>query len=264
MSTWTQATNSARAARGTPPASAPSDDDQPERGVHEVPGRHRRAGRRSTATTSSRRLSDAGRRLRSPAAARACRRPSRAAIDRPWPARPRRVVGGRRRAPSTSTRRSRSLLVRQVADVGLGVLELRRPEQRVERADLDADAAVHAQREVDGEPVEHVAAARSRAARRRRPASTPCASRCRCTSPGTRGRTACRPCSSPRAARSRRGCAAAGRAATSGYCAVCARCSIVDSVVAMPCTSPPSGSPPPPCLSCRSCSGSLTAPSPRS
>src|SRR4051812_41464269 len=36
-----------------------------------------------------------------------------------------------------------------------GVLVLRRPEQRVERADLDADAAVHAQREVDREPVEN-------------------------------------------------------------------------------------------------------------
>ena len=51
------------------------------------------------------------------------------------------------------------LLVQQVADVDLGVLELRAPVQRVERAHLDADAAVHAQGEVDGEPVEHVALA---------------------------------------------------------------------------------------------------------
>ena len=90
-------------------------------------------------------------------------------------------------------------LVHQVADVELGVLELRGPVQRVERAHLDADAAVHAQREVDREPVEHVAL------RSRPPSSpaapSPCASRCRCTSPGTRGRRACRPCSSPRAAR---------------------------------------------------------------
>jgi hypothetical protein len=47
--------------------------------------------------------------------------------------------------------------VEQVEQVDLGVLELRAPVQRVERADLDADAAVHAQREVDGEPVEDVA-----------------------------------------------------------------------------------------------------------
>ncbi|GAA4572194.1 hypothetical protein GCM10023100_32550 [Actinocorallia cavernae] len=47
----------------------------------------------------------------------------------------------------------------EFVDVGLGVLELRGPEQRVEGADLDADTAVHAQREVDGEPVEDVAAA---------------------------------------------------------------------------------------------------------
>src|SRR4051812_47170328 len=46
-----------------------------------------------------------------------------------------------------------------VEQVAFGVLELRRPEQRVEWADLDADAAVHAQRVVDGEAVEHVASA---------------------------------------------------------------------------------------------------------
>src|SRR4051794_33657886 len=48
------------------------------------------------------------------------------------------------------------LLVGQLADVELGVLELRAPVQRVERAGLHADRAVHAQREVDREPVEHV------------------------------------------------------------------------------------------------------------
>src|SRR6185503_18292802 len=36
-------------------------------------------------------------------------------------------------------------------------LELGGPVQRVEGAGLDADAAVHAQREVDGEPVQDVA-----------------------------------------------------------------------------------------------------------
>src|SRR6185312_2731806 len=43
---------------------------------------------------------------------------------------------------------------------------LGRPEQRVERADLDADPAVHAQREVDREPVEHVDLPAPAAARR--------------------------------------------------------------------------------------------------
>src|SRR3954470_15498215 len=46
------------------------------------------------------------------------------------------------------------LVVQQVGDVGLAVLELGRPEQRVERADLDTDAAVHAQRVIDVEAVE--------------------------------------------------------------------------------------------------------------
>ena len=46
--------------------------------------------------------------------------------------------------------------MQQVGDVGLGVLVLGAPEQRLERADLDADAAVHAQREVDVEAVEGV------------------------------------------------------------------------------------------------------------
>lgn len=50
-------------------------------------------------------------------------------------------------------------LVGEVADVGLGVLELRGPEQGVERTHLDADTAVHAEGEVDGEAVEDVAAA---------------------------------------------------------------------------------------------------------
>ncbi len=47
----------------------------------------------------------------------------------------------------------------QLVDVGLRVLELRRPEEGVEGAHLDADPAVHAEGEVDGEAVEDVAAA---------------------------------------------------------------------------------------------------------
>src|SRR4051794_9069447 len=46
------------------------------------------------------------------------------------------------------------LVVEEIGDVDLGVLVLRAPEQRVEWADLDADAAVHAQAVVDVEPVE--------------------------------------------------------------------------------------------------------------
>src|SRR2546421_92522 len=46
------------------------------------------------------------------------------------------------------------LVVQQVADVGLRVLELRAPEQGVERADLDADPAVHAEGVIDVEAVE--------------------------------------------------------------------------------------------------------------
>src|SRR5205085_152312 len=46
------------------------------------------------------------------------------------------------------------LVVEERADPGLGVLVLRAPEQGVERTDLDADAAVHAQGVVDVEPVE--------------------------------------------------------------------------------------------------------------
>jgi len=49
--------------------------------------------------------------------------------------------------------------VQQVQDVDLGVLELRAPVEGVERADLNADPAVHAQREVDGEAVKDVALA---------------------------------------------------------------------------------------------------------
>ncbi len=45
----------------------------------------------------------------------------------------------------------RVLVVEQVGDLGLGVLVLGAPEQGVERADLDADPAVHAQRVVDVE-----------------------------------------------------------------------------------------------------------------
>ncbi|GAB3998038.1 hypothetical protein GCM10029992_22720 [Glycomyces albus] len=48
------------------------------------------------------------------------------------------------------------LVVEQVADVAFGVVEVGCPEQGVEGADVDADPAVHAQREVDVEPVEYV------------------------------------------------------------------------------------------------------------
>src|SRR5690242_10588829 len=51
------------------------------------------------------------------------------------------------------------LLVQQGLDVGLGGGELGAPEQRVEGAHLDADRAVHAQRPVDREAVEHVVGA---------------------------------------------------------------------------------------------------------
>src|SRR5262245_51517190 len=61
--------------------------------------------------------------------------------------------GGHRPHPLPQSR----ALVGELTDVVLGVRVLRAPVERVERADLDADAAVHAQREVDGEPVEHVA-----------------------------------------------------------------------------------------------------------
>jgi hypothetical protein len=53
--------------------------------------------------------------------------------------------------------------VDEVADVTFRVLELRRPEECVERADLDAYPAVHAQAEVDGEAVEDVPLARAAA-----------------------------------------------------------------------------------------------------
>src|SRR5207248_10567810 len=46
------------------------------------------------------------------------------------------------------------LVVEQGPDAGFGVLVLRAPEQGVEGADLDADAAVHAQGVVDVEAVE--------------------------------------------------------------------------------------------------------------
>src|SRR6187402_3252647 len=48
------------------------------------------------------------------------------------------------------------LVVEQVGEAQLGVLVLGAPEQGVERAHLDADAAVHAERVVDVEPVELV------------------------------------------------------------------------------------------------------------
>ena len=49
-----------------------------------------------------------------------------------------------------------ALVVQQLGDVGLGVLVLGAPEQGLERAHLDADAAVHAEREVDVEAIEGV------------------------------------------------------------------------------------------------------------
>src|SRR5829696_5165708 len=52
------------------------------------------------------------------------------------------------------------LVVQEVGDARLGVLVLRAPEERVERAHLDADAAVHAQRVVDVEAVEEAHRAR--------------------------------------------------------------------------------------------------------
>src|SRR6187431_2942925 len=52
------------------------------------------------------------------------------------------------------------LVVQQLGDARLGVLVLGAPEQGVERAHLDADAAVHAQREVDVEAVEQADRAR--------------------------------------------------------------------------------------------------------
>src|SRR5262249_31167486 len=51
------------------------------------------------------------------------------------------------------------LVVEKVGDVGLGVLELRAPEEGVERAHLDADPAVHAQGVIDVEAVEGADAA---------------------------------------------------------------------------------------------------------
>src|SRR5260370_27887641 len=47
------------------------------------------------------------------------------------------------------------LVVQHVGDLELRVFVLGAPEQRVERADLDADPAVHAQGVVDIEAVEH-------------------------------------------------------------------------------------------------------------
>src|SRR3954451_11714507 len=55
------------------------------------------------------------------------------------------------------------LVVQQLGDARLRVLELRAPEQRVERAHLDADTAVHAERVVDVESVEDVDRARTAA-----------------------------------------------------------------------------------------------------
>ena len=44
----------------------------------------------------------------------------------------------------------------KVGDLGFGELELRRPEQCLERADLYADPAVHTEREVDVEAIQGV------------------------------------------------------------------------------------------------------------
>ena len=88
------------------------------------------------------------------------------------------------------------LLVQELGQPAGGVVEGRRPEQRVERADLDADAAVHAQRRSRSRSGRARARCRGRPPPRR-PARSLVATRCRCTSPGTPARTACRPCSSP-------------------------------------------------------------------
>src|SRR5581483_3110795 len=48
------------------------------------------------------------------------------------------------------------LVVQQVVDVVGRVLELRAPEEGVERTHFDADPAVHAERVVDVEPVEYL------------------------------------------------------------------------------------------------------------
>ena len=84
-------------------------------------------------------------------------------------------------------------LVHQVTEVSPRRREGRGPEQRVERAHLDADPAVHAQRQVDREPVEH--AARTRVERPPGPVGPGPPSRrgprCRCTSRDTRARRAC-------------------------------------------------------------------------
>ena len=86
-----------------------------------------------TAATSGDRSGDAEESSRHASSLRRRRSTSRAGVDR--------LRCGHRPHPVAQP----VLLVRQVADVGLGVLELRRPEQRVERARLDADPAVHAQ-----------------------------------------------------------------------------------------------------------------------
>ena len=89
------------------------------------------------------------------------------------------------------------LVVQQLGDAGLGVLVLGAPEQRVERADLDADPAVHAERVVDVEAVEHADACASRPPSRRGGALLLVALDVDAPVGALRGRTACRPCSSP-------------------------------------------------------------------
>src|SRR5579884_3902042 len=60
-------------------------------------------------------------------------------------------------------------VVEQVGDARLAVLVLGAPEERVERADLDTDAAVHAERVVDVEAVEDADVPHSAAFATRRP-----------------------------------------------------------------------------------------------
>ena len=88
------------------------------------------------------------------------------------------------------------LVVEELGDARLGVLVVGAPEQGVERAHLDADPAVHAERVVDVEPVEHADRALAAAFTPRRAlllvpldVDAPVGA--------LTGRTACRRCSSP-------------------------------------------------------------------
>ena len=122
-----------------------------------------------------------------------------------------RVVRGRRRNGPHPVPQPVAL-VGQPRDAGLGVAELRRPEQRVVRdrpRRRSRSTCTARSRWRTGQHVAHLGPPRRGAragaappvtARRIRPARVPCVTRCRCTSPGTPARTACRPCSSPPAA----------------------------------------------------------------